>query len=381
MRWVRFALRAGKIGLAAILVSSCAGPASVGERTVLNVLTAGDVNMVELHREILGPEFMKRNPSVAVNATGSGPGDPGSRAILNRLMQQKAAGAVAWDVDVAVVHQAAMEELITNDLLARYAPEVGSWKLLAATQGRNAFGFNVEGYVMPMFQSQVALAYNPDLVKSPPNTFEELVAWIKANPRKFGYNGVKGGMSGTAFVAAWIYWKTGQYEKYTVGPYDKAAEAGWPAALQELKSLPITLTTGNNDTLDKLNRGEIAMGPVWVDILINRKNEHRMDPKIRMKLIAPGLPGQPMYLVVTKKAANYELAKRYVEFITSPEQQAKVIVERQGWLPGIDAAHVLPLVSRRAKTELFQDVPAEVLRKYSLDFPTRPYFMDLIRLY
>jgi len=55
---------------------------------------------------------------------------------------------------------------------------------------------------MPMFQSQVVLAYNPDMVKNPPNTYEELVTWIKANPRKFGYNGVKGGMSGTAFVTA-----------------------------------------------------------------------------------------------------------------------------------------------------------------------------------
>ena len=51
----------------------------------------------------------------------------------------------------------------------------------------------------------VALAYNPDMVKNPPNTFEELVAWIKANPRKFGYNGVKGGMSGTGFVTGWVY--------------------------------------------------------------------------------------------------------------------------------------------------------------------------------
>ena len=94
------------------------------------------------------------------------------------------------------------------------------------------------------------------------------------------------------------------------------------------------MTTGNNDTLDKLNRGEIAMGPVWVDMLISMKNENRMDPKIKMKLIAPGFPGQPMYLVVTKKSPNYEMAKKFVEFITSPEQQARVIVERKGWLPG-----------------------------------------------
>ena len=106
-----------------------------------------------------------------------------------------------------------------------------------------------------------------------------------------------------------------------------------------------------------------------------------MDPKIRFVLISPGIPRDTMFLVIPRRGANYELAKRYVEFITSPEQQAKVIVERQGWLPGIDAEHVLPLLSRRAKTVLFQDVPPEVLRKYSLDFPMRPYFRDLISLY
>jgi len=52
-------------------------------------------------------------------------------------------------------------------------------------------------------------------------------------------------------------------------------------------------------------------------------------------------------------------------------------------LAGLEAQpHVTrELLSRRAKTVLFQDIPPEVLRKYSLDFPTRPYFRDLIILY
>jgi ABC-type uncharacterized transport system YnjBCD substrate-binding protein len=282
---------------------------------------------------------------------------------------------------VAVVHQSIMPEMIQNDLLAKYAPEIGTYKMMSAANGRNALGFNVEGYVMPMFQSQVVLAYNPDMVKNPPNTFEELVAWIKANPRKFGYNGVKGGMSGTGFVTGWAYWKTRLYDQYAKGAYEKSAQAGWPAAIRELKGLPVTMTTGNNDTLDKLNRGEIAMGPVWVDMLINMKNEGRMDPKIRMKLISPGLPGQPMYLVVTKKSASYEMAKKYVEFITSPEQQARVIVERQGWLPGIDAKYVMPVVSQKAKEMIFGDLPSEVLEKYGLVFPQQQYFKDLLTAY
>jgi len=354
---------------------------ATAQQVTLNVVTAGDTNMHDLQRNVFAPEFEKRNPGVKINAVGSGPGDPGSRVIANKLKSQKDAGVAKWDIDVAIVHQIVMSELIQQDLVAKYAPEIATYKLMTAADGRNALGFNVEGYVMPMFHSQVVLAYNPEMVKSPPNTFEELLAWIKANPKRFGYNGVKGGMSGVAFTTGWAYWKTGQYEQYAKGPYDKGAQAGWPAAIKELKGLPVTLTTGNNDTLDRLNRGEIAMGPVWVDMLINQKNEGRMDPKIRMKLISPGFPGQPMYLVVPKNAANYQVAKKYVEFITSPEIQASVIVERNGWYPGIDGQHVLPHVSEKAKGLLFQDVPPDVLAKNGLSFPLSAYFKDLMTAY
>lgn len=384
MRFVRTHLKSWMVvggGVLAIVMWGLAGPASAGEKIVLNVVTAGDTNMHELQKNIFGPAFSQKFPNVEINAVGSGPGDPGSRVIFQKLKSEKDANVAKYDIDVAIVHQSIMPDMIQNDLLAKYAPEISTYKMMSAANGRNALGFNVEGYVMPMFQSQVVLAYNPAMVKNPPNTFEELVTWIKANPRKFGYNGVKGGMSGTGFVTGWAYWKSGKYDQYAKGSYEKGAEGAWPAAFKELKGLPVTMTTGNNDTLDKLNRGEIAMGPVWVDMLISMKNEGRMDPKIKMKLISPGLPGQPMYLVVTKKSPNYEMAKKYVEFITSPEEQAKVIVDRMGWLPGIDAKYVLAEASAKAKEMIFQDLPSDVLEKYGLVFPQQQYFKDLLTAY
>ncbi len=382
MRGVGF----GRLVMGLLVIAVAATPVWAGEKVVLNVVTAGDTNMHELQKSVFGPAFTawtkdKEKKDVEINAVGSGPGDPGSQVIFQKLKSQKDANVAKYDIDVAIVHQSIMPQMIQNDLLAKYAPEISTYKMMTAANGKNALGFNVEGYVMPMFQSQVVLAYNPDMVKNPPSTFEELVAWIKANPRKFGYNGVKGGMSGTGFVTGWAYWKTGKYDQYAKGNYDKGAEGGWPAAFKELKSLPVVMTTGNNDTLDKLNRGEIAMGPVWADMLISMKNENRMDPKIKMKLIGPGLPGQPMYLVVTKKSGNYDVAKKFVEFITSPEQQAKVIVDRMGWLPGIDAKHVLLEASPKAKDLLFADVPPDTMEKFGLAFPQQQYFKDLLTAY
>ena len=45
-----------------------------------------------------------------------------------------------------------------------------------------ALGTNVKGYVMPMFHSQTAIAYNPALVPNPPKTYEELVALGEGEP-------------------------------------------------------------------------------------------------------------------------------------------------------------------------------------------------------
>jgi len=189
------------VGLAALLVAGWSGGAAA--QITLNVVTAGDTNMHDLQRNVFGPEFEKRNPGVKINAVGSGPGEAGSRVIVTKVKAQKDANVAKWDVDVAIVHQIVMAELIQQDLVAKYAPEIATYPLMTAADGKNALGFNVEGFVMPMFHSQVVLAYNPEMVKNPPSTFDELVTWIKANPKKFGYNGVKGGMSGVAFTTGW----------------------------------------------------------------------------------------------------------------------------------------------------------------------------------
>jgi ABC-type uncharacterized transport system YnjBCD substrate-binding protein len=227
----------------------------------------------------------------------------------------------------------------------------------------------------------VAIAYNPDKVKEAPNTFEELVAWIKANPKRFGYNGIKNGMSGVAFVTAYTYWKTNDYKALTEGPYDKKLEEKWSAVIKELKALPVTYTNGNNGTLDMLNRGEIDMGPVWVDMANVWKDEGRLNPNIRLKLITPGLPGQPMYVVVPKNAKNKDMAVKYADFLTSPEMQAKVIVERNSWYPGIDASAVLPKVTETGKNKLFKDISADDLAKKGQSFPLAEYLKNLNTAY
>ncbi|MGH7395536.1 MAG: extracellular solute-binding protein, partial [Candidatus Methylomirabilales bacterium] len=105
------------LGILVMLVFGWVGLATA-QQVTLNVVTAGDTNMHDLQRNVFAPEFEKRNPGVKINAVGSGPGDPGSRVIANKLKSQKDAGVANWDIDVAIVHQIVMSELIQQDLVA-----------------------------------------------------------------------------------------------------------------------------------------------------------------------------------------------------------------------------------------------------------------------
>ena len=149
-------------------------PVAAQQRVTLNVLTAGDQNMVDYVTDYLGPLFTRQNPGVTVRAIGTGPGDAGSQRIWERLEAQRRANAQSVDVDVAVVHQNMAGRMVAEGLLDRYRDQAQTGNLATSAVTRNALGQNVDGFVMPMFNSQVAIAYNPARVQSPPTTFPAL---------------------------------------------------------------------------------------------------------------------------------------------------------------------------------------------------------------
>ncbi len=374
----------GVLGLLGIILSFCilgTALAVDANDVTLNVATAGDTNMEELQRVHVAKFLAQKYPGMKLNVVGTGPGDDGSQKIYEKLMAQKDAGKPEWDIDVAIVHQGIMGNMIQNGLLLKYVPKTDIANYVIGDTSKNSLGANVAGYVIPLFQSQVAIAYNSDVVKKVPSNLRELEKWIKANPGSFGYNGVKNGMSGVAFATAFIYAKSGDYQQLSKGPYNKKLENKWPAIIKELKALPVTYTAGNQGTLDMLNRGEITMGPVWVDMFYSMIAGGRMNPNVKLKLTAPGLPGQPMYIVIPAKAKNISAAVKFAQTLASPEVQAGVIVEKYNWYPGIDATKVFPKCSEAAKDHLFKDITPGDLNKYSQSFMLAPYKTDLLETY
>src|SRR5258705_3524983 len=243
-----------RIIMLALAASVLAAPA--GGQT-LNVATAGDQNMVDYVRDYLGPLFEKTHRGVRVVSVGTGPGDAGSQKIYEKLAAQKSAGTTTWDLDVIVIHQKIAGQMTAEQLLAKYRDKIETGKLVSRETAANALGADVSGYVMPMFHSQTALAYNPDLVKSVPGSYTELVDWAKKKPKMFGYNGIKSGMSGVAVVAGWVSAFGGGADKLAKGPYDGATKAAWDKLLANLKDFnkDVVITPGNAGTLDMLNRG------------------------------------------------------------------------------------------------------------------------------
>src|SRR6266850_8133625 len=209
--------------LATAVAAALVAATPVSAQTTLNVVTAGDQNMVDYVNNYLAPKFEAANPGVKVRAVGTGPGDSGSQKIYEKLSAQQKAGSNSWDVDVAVVHQRGAATMVNEKLLMPYRNDVAAGKLVSRDTAKNALGANVDGYVLPMFHSQIAFAYNPDLVKAPPKSFAELSDWAKKNPKQFGYNGVKGGMSGVGFVTGWVSAYSGLADKLEKGPYDASA--------------------------------------------------------------------------------------------------------------------------------------------------------------
>jgi ABC-type uncharacterized transport system YnjBCD substrate-binding protein len=349
----------------------------------LNVMTAGDQNMVDYINQYLGPKFEAANPGVTVNAVGTGPGDAGSQKIYERLSAQSKAGAEQADFDVAVVHQKMAGQMVKENLLSSYRGDIETGKMVTRDTAETALGTNVSGYVMPMFHSQTAIAYNPALVPKPPQTYEELVQWVKENPGKFGYNGIKGGMSGVSFVMGWMYAFTDDAEQLMNGPFDETVTGDWQAALQKLAEFNknVVFTPGNAGTLDMLNRGEIAMGPVWVDMFYTWQSDGRLSPELKLTLIGPGMPGQPMYYVVPAKAPNESLAEKFIAMATGPEVQAEGIVKRFNWYPGIDAQHVRDKLDQATWDKLFADVTPEDLQEKGKPFPIGPYFDRILEAY
>src|SRR5689334_7033096 len=102
------------VTLSVLTLALATDPVAAQQKITLNVVSAGDQNMVDYVKDYLGPLFEKSNPNVTVRAVGTGPGDADSQKILEKLTAEK--DTAAWDIDVAVIHQKAAGDMVNDKL-------------------------------------------------------------------------------------------------------------------------------------------------------------------------------------------------------------------------------------------------------------------------
>ena len=191
-------------------------------------------------------------------------------------------------------------------------------------------------------------------------------------------------MAGVALTMGWNYWQTGKHEKYGLTNHFEQAEVdSWEQAYKDLAEFNkyVTSTAGNVGTLDALNRGEIWIGPVWVDMFYTFMAEGKLDPNARLLLPEPGMPGQPMYFVIPKNARNPEVAAKWIEYVTSPQIQGEVIIDRYNWYPGIDGTYVQDAAPPEAFDRLYKDITPEIMSQYGLMMPIVEYNDAMLEAY
>ena len=142
------------------------------------------------------------------------------------------------------------------------------------------------------------------------------------------------------------------------------------------------MTPGNAGTLDMLNRGEIAIGPVWVDMFYTWQADGRMSPKMKLLAAVAGTAGPADVLRDPGQGgATRRCAKKFIDLAESPEVQAEGIVKQFNWYPGIDPQHVQSKMDQASWNKLFTDISPADLSKYGRPFPLSEYFTDIVEGY
>lgn len=204
-----------------------------------------------------------------------------------------------------------------------------------------------KGVVVNYYPSGPLLEYNPEKVKTPPATAEELLAWAKANPNKFFYGRPANSGPGRTFLMGL---------PYILGDKDPMdPEKGWDktwAYLKELGNYIEYYPAGTGPTMKELGEGtrDIIVSTTGWDI--NPRVLGTVPKEFKVSLLK-GFTWvtDAHYMVVPKGIAPEKLAvvMDMMAFMLEPAQQAYAYDEGY-FYPG-PAVKDVPLSMAPAKSQ------------------------------
>ena len=274
MRFSKLAMIAGVTATIALLATGCTAPATPGaNKPADSAAPAGDENAVPDkpsapvtlnildvagNQKLTGPmidQFVAEHPDIISAVTWETAGSPD---LVGTIKPQVDSGSLS--VDLVMSGTDGLSAGIAQDLWIPIIDEYGdrlkgqeNYLEPAAAMQELAEGY---GAVTTYYPSGPLLQYNPDVVKDVPSTPDELLAWAKANPGKFGYARPANSGPGRTFL---------QGLPYILGDEDPSdPENGWDKTWAFLKELGTTIDnypTGTGQVVTNMADGTWALIP------------------------------------------------------------------------------------------------------------------------
>lgn len=325
---------AATVALSGCVQSANASNTADGDGTTsLTVFISGDTNVQDLWEKSLIPAFEEQHPKISVHTSIDLHGEHDAQTQANLATAVKAGKSVAYDlVDAGWVTTVGKAGLLAK------VDEQGVPALKDVPEATRQQGGD---HAIPYRASSVLLAYDPEKVTDPPKTLDDVLAWIKEHPGQFAYNSPSSGGSGGSFVATVLAkYLTASEQETMQTSYDKSLESKWDEGFQELKDLGPSMyqkgvyPNGNDQVVQLLGSGQIAMAPVWSDQFITSQKTGIIPKSIKAVQISdPSFTGSASFLGIpeTEPAAKKAAAEELADFVLSSKGQQLVASAVSGY--------------------------------------------------
>jgi putative spermidine/putrescine transport system substrate-binding protein len=284
---------------------------------------------------------------------------------------------------IDVLHAGGVEIKALLDAKALYGPLKGvvpdsdklDPKLFAMQEG-----FATNGYLVPVYRNQTGFLYDPERVPTPPQTWDEFVAWLDKHPGEFAFNDPTKGGSGQAFVQTVLLNLLGETPDNYLGDteMDPAKTATWSKVWEWLNANEdkFIITASNNDSIDRVNQGEAAMAPAWDDDTSISLAKGTLFKRAKLYVPKMGMPGGGDTLGIPTNAPHKAAALLFIAYLTRPDVQKQMNAVLGSYLARTDLggeSALIPEEERQAnakswlpgpyKKHYIEEFVAQVLQK------------------
>lgn len=294
-------------------------------------------------------------------------------AVVQKALAEK--DGKVGTLDVAVVPNTVKTLLDAKIMYGPIMDKMESADLLDPGLSQYQEGVDHQGYVVPFYLNQTGFLYNSNKFSPAdlPQNWDDLNAYIQANPKKFGICVPEKGGSGQAFTMLAIQEITGGLEQYYGDiDADESKTASWEkvwAWFNENED-KITLTTSNNDSISRLNQGELDLIVAWTDDTAVARAAGELGDQAVMYIPEMGTAGGGDTLGVFANAEHKAAALLLVNWLLSNEAQEAAasllnVIPARTDIPAPDTGLTAEDMSHRTSW-----VPVAYKTKFIQDFTT-----------